>query len=181
MQTAPRSITSASVSTNGGTRALRLLLILTIRNGSRPVRIVLYQVVLPTSWSCDYANVMEVIAGSWLVLAHCGTNRDGLYVGIIRERTSKTASKRKTGFVRKTSLCVKKSTKLRCSKRSSALLPPCAAYFLACPRSLPPTPRFSSPEKPAPARNSLPAPSTGARGDLRALLSASTVPPFRAI
>ena len=42
-----------------------LLLILTMRNGSRAIRIVLYQVALLTSWSCDCANMMEVIAGSW--------------------------------------------------------------------------------------------------------------------
>src|ERR1700693_5641811 len=104
MQTAPRSITSASVSTNGGTNPLRLLLILTIRNGSRPTPIVLYQVAQLTSWSCDYANVMEVIAGSWLVLTHCGTNRDRCYVGIIPERTSTIASRLKTGFAKKTLL-----------------------------------------------------------------------------
>ena len=40
-----------------------LVLILTIRNGSRSIRIEPYQVALLTSWSCGYANVMKVIAG----------------------------------------------------------------------------------------------------------------------
>src|ERR1700693_1143518 len=102
MQTAPRSITSASVSTNGGTRALRLALILMIRNGSRPMWIVLYQRALLTSWSCDYANVMEVIAGSLLVLTHCGTNRDRLHVGILPGQTSKIESRLKIGFSART-------------------------------------------------------------------------------
>ena len=80
--------------------ALRLLLILMIRNGSRPIRIVLYQVALLTSWSCDYANVMEVIAGFWLVTTRCATNRDRLRVGMLPGRTSKIASRLRTALRR---------------------------------------------------------------------------------
>src|SRR4029077_6693872 len=80
--------------------------------------IVLWLAPLPMSWSCEYAKMMEVIAGSWLVLTHCTTNRDIFRVGTSPGRTSKTASRRKTGFVVKTSLCVKKLTKPRCLKRS---------------------------------------------------------------
>ena len=81
--TVPRSITLARASTNGGIRASRLLLILTIRNASSLTRIVLSQVVPLTSWSSEYANVMEVIVGSWLGLTRCGINRDRSRVGIL--------------------------------------------------------------------------------------------------
>jgi predicted Zn-dependent protease with MMP-like domain len=45
---------------NGGKGALPLRFILTIQNGSRPMRIVLYQVALLTSWRCGYGKLMEV-------------------------------------------------------------------------------------------------------------------------
>src|SRR5579862_3264573 len=109
---------------NGGRKTLRLAFILTTRNDSRLMWIVFYQVALPTSWSCDYANEMGLIAGSWLVLALCGTSRDRLRVGILRQRTSKIASRLRTRFDAKTSLCVKKSTKPPCLKRSLEHLPP---------------------------------------------------------
>jgi len=113
MQTAPLSITSASVSTNGGARALRLLLILTIRNGSRTIRIVLYQVALLTNWSCDYANVMEVIAGSWLILSHCGTNRTNYTLVLYRNGHRGIASRLKTGFAQENVALKRADEKIR--------------------------------------------------------------------
>src|SRR5437879_3022246 len=74
-------------------------------------------VALLTRWSCDYANVMALIAGSWLVLTHCATNRDRLRVGMLPRRTSKIESRLKTGFGAKTSLYVKKSIRPRCLRR----------------------------------------------------------------
>ena len=94
-----------------------VLLILMTGNGSRPILTVLSQVALLTSWSCDYANVMEVIAGFWLVTTRCATNRDRSHVGMLPVRTLKIASRLKTGFSMKTSLFGKKSTRPRCSKR----------------------------------------------------------------
>jgi hypothetical protein len=44
--------------------------------------ITLLLVALLANWSCDYASVMECIAGSWLALTHCATSRDRLRVGM---------------------------------------------------------------------------------------------------
>src|SRR5260370_28367925 len=97
--------------------------------GSTVFLVTLSLVALLTSWSCEYANVMALIAGSWLVLTHCATNRDRLRVGMSPRRTSKIESRRKIGFGAKTSLYAKKSIRPRCSKR---LLEPLELCKLCC-------------------------------------------------
>ena len=100
------------------------LFILMTGNGRRAlIPIVLAPVGPLTSWSCVCAKGTELIAGFWLVTIQCATTRDRLRDGMWPAPTSKTASRRKTGFAAKTSLCVKKSTKPRCLKRSLEHLP----------------------------------------------------------
>src|SRR6266704_227011 len=48
-----------------------------------PIPIALAPVAPLTSWSCEYANMMALIAGYWFVLTHCATNRDRLRVGML--------------------------------------------------------------------------------------------------
>src|SRR4029077_8918614 len=85
--------------------------IFTLTTSSRfPVfSITLLLVALLANWSCDYANVMERIGGSWLALTHCATNKDKLHVGMLPRRTSMIASRLRMLFVAKTLLYVKKS------------------------------------------------------------------------
>ena len=90
MPTALGSITSALVLKSGGKHpgllflSGRRLFILMTENVRRAlIPIVLAPVAPLSSWSCGYANVMAVIAGSWFVLTHCATNRDRLRVGML--------------------------------------------------------------------------------------------------
>ncbi len=68
--------------------------------------IVLSVVPLLASWRRDYANVMEVIAGSSLVLTQCETNWDRLHVSMLPGRTATIASRLRILFAAKTSLYV---------------------------------------------------------------------------
>jgi ABC-type multidrug transport system fused ATPase/permease subunit len=68
---------------NGGKGALPMEFILTIQNGSRPMRIVLSQVALLTSWRRGCAKLMEVIVGFWLGTTRCAKTKvrscDGMF------------------------------------------------------------------------------------------------------
>src|ERR1700751_2677422 len=89
---ASRSIISVLVSKSGGSFVVtRTTFILMTSSASTVFLTVLSLAPLPMSWSCEYAKTMEVIAGFWLVLAHCETNEDKLHVGMFRGRTLKTA------------------------------------------------------------------------------------------
>src|ERR1700722_1238529 len=92
--------------------------ILMTGTGSTVILIVLSLVGKVLSWSCAYAKLMQVIAGSWLVATRCAMARDKLRVGISRAPILKTAKELRRDCDRKTSLYVKKSTKPRCLKRS---------------------------------------------------------------
>ena len=92
----------------------------------------------------DCANGMALIAGSWLVLTHCATNRDRSRVGTLPRRISKIANRLKTGCSTKTSPSEKKSTKLRCSKRLSEPLELCKLCCRAFPKLRQVIPRSSS-------------------------------------
>src|ERR1700722_7963975 len=96
--------------------------------------IVLSLAPLLTSWSCGYANVKEVIAGSSLVLARDATNRDRLQDGTLQRRTSRIASRLKTDFGARILLFGKKSTKLRCLKKLSAPPRLCELCYRAFPK-----------------------------------------------
>src|SRR6266849_3882348 len=87
--TALGSITSALVLKNGSKypeiilcpRRLFIQMTENVRRALIPI--VLARVAPLSSWSCDYANVMALIVGSWFVLTHCATNRDRLRVGML--------------------------------------------------------------------------------------------------
>src|SRR4029077_17413767 len=110
--------------------------IFTLTTSSRfPVfSITLLLVALLANWSCDYANVMERIGGSWLALTHCATNKDKLHVGMLPRRTSMIASRLRMLFAAKTLLYVKKSIRPRCSKRLSEFLQLCRLCSRESPR-----------------------------------------------
>src|SRR6185369_3288280 len=99
MPTALGSITSAFVLKSGGKHpgllGRRLFILMTENLRRALIPIVLAPVAPLSSWSCGYAHVMALIAGSCFVLTHCATNRDRLRVGMLPRRTSKTASGRK--------------------------------------------------------------------------------------
>src|SRR5260370_10768112 len=89
MPTALGSITSGLVLKSGGKhpgmvfRPRRFFILMTENVRRALIPIMLAPVAPLSSWSCDYANVMALIAGSWFVLTHCATNRDRLRVGIL--------------------------------------------------------------------------------------------------
>src|SRR6267143_882489 len=123
------SSTSALVLKSGGKhpeicfRSRRFFILMTENVRRALIPITLAPVAPLSRWNCECAYVMELIAGSWFALTHCATKRDRLRVGMLPRQISKTASRRKTSFVTKTSLCAKKSTKPRCLKRSLEHLP----------------------------------------------------------
>src|SRR4029077_402770 len=119
---------------NGGKGALPTEFILTIQNGSRPMRIVLYQVALLTSWRCGCAKLMEVIVGFWLGTTLCATTKVRLCDGMLPAPTLRIASRAKTDFGAKTSLSEKKSIRPRCSKRLLELLQLCKLCYRAFPK-----------------------------------------------
>src|SRR5260370_9577254 len=89
MATALGLITSALVLKSGGKhpgmvfRPRRFFILMTENVRRALIPIMLAPMAPLSSWSCDYANVMALIAGSWFVLTHCATNRDRLRVGIL--------------------------------------------------------------------------------------------------
>src|SRR5260370_41722177 len=97
MPTALGSITLALALKSGGKhpgllfRPGRRFFILMTENVRRAlISIVLAPVAPLSSWSCGYANVMALFAGSLSVLTHCGTTRDRLRVGILPLRISES-------------------------------------------------------------------------------------------
>src|SRR6202030_104777 len=128
--TMSRSITSVLASKNGNSLLVAATTFILMTAGGGTVFLVtLSLVALLMSLSCDYADAMALIAGSWLALTHCATNRDRLCFGMLPRRTSRIESRLKTGFGAKTSLYAKKSIRPRCLKR---LLEPLQLCKLCC-------------------------------------------------
>src|ERR1700722_1861240 len=86
--TASCSITSALLLKSGSRDLIApVSLILMNGNASTIILTALSLVVMLSSWRCDCAKVMEVIAGSWLVLTRYAAKRDRLRVGMLPGRT----------------------------------------------------------------------------------------------
>src|SRR5882762_2611007 len=161
MPIALRSITPALVLMSGGRQNLGARSFIRT-TGSRNSLILpeLGLTVLLASWNCDYAEVMEVIVGFWLVTTRCATTTDKSCVGTFHVPISKTGSELRKDYNRKTSPSGKKSTKPRCLRRSLEPRPLCELCSRSSPRLRQPILRFSLPVRPEQARSLSPALST---------------------
>ena len=91
------------------------------------------------------AEVMEVIVGFWPVTTRCRDNEDKYCVGMFQVPISKTGSRVRKGYNRKTPPSGKKSMKPRCLRRSSEPPPLCKLCSRASPKLRQPIPQFSLP------------------------------------
>src|ERR1700733_10757094 len=97
MQIALPSTTPASVLMSGGRRKLAARSFIRMTGSGKSLILpVLGLTVLPASWNCDCAEVMEVIVGFWLVTTQCATTTDKSSVGTFHVPISKTGSGLKT-------------------------------------------------------------------------------------
>src|SRR6267142_4115249 len=160
MPIALRSTTPALALTSGGRqkRGARSF-IRTIGKRNSIILSVLHLTVR-LAGNCDYAEVMEVIVGFWPVTTQCATKMDESCVGTFHVPISKTGSRLRKDYNRKTSPSGKKSTKPRCLRRSLEPLPLCTLCSRASPRLRRQILRFSLPVRPEQARSLSPALST---------------------
>src|SRR5258708_6933054 len=140
--------TPALLSNSGGRHRLSVRsFIQTTGSGNSIILLVLRLTVLLASWNCDYAKVMEVIIGFWLVTTLSATATDNSSVGTFHVPISKTGRGLRKRYDRKTSRSGRKSTKPRCSKRSWGPPPLCNLCCRGFLQWLQVIRRFSSPVK----------------------------------
>src|SRR5580704_16806630 len=144
MSTALGLSTQALLLNSGSRQRLRVRsFIQKTGSGNSIILLVLSLTVLLASWNCDYAKVMEVIIGFWLVTTLSATATDKSTVGTFHAPISKTGRGLRRSYDRKTSRFRKKSTRPRCSRRSLEPRRLCKPYSHASPRLLPAIQRYS--------------------------------------